>query len=140
MPLNDRDRFEQSIHSFDWIRDAAPGATDLDCFIEVNDHFLLFEGKRWEEPLGGVSIPLGQYRALKALDRVPAFTIYIVGECGEGHEPRFKLLRFGVFPPYEKGAYRHFPAGLFQAATEDDMRQVVRRWIVDARRALPPLG
>lgn len=131
--LRNRDEFDRSVHSFDWIQDAAPGATDLDCVIEKNGHFLVLEGKTWRD---GVTVPLGQHIALKALARPKSFTVILVGEHHDVEDggQRFSTVVHGVYEPYNKGAHRHFPPGIFAPADEDDMRQLVRRWITEAGR------
>jgi hypothetical protein len=133
--LRDFDGWEKSLRNFEWIDGVAPGATDLDLVIEKNGHFLVIEDKPFHD---GVSVALGQHIALSALVRLDAFTVILQGRCEDDESAAseakpFRWVEYGTFPPLDRGAHRFFPGGLFAKADEDDMRQLVRRWVAYAR-------
>lgn len=135
--MRDFDKFKGSLRDFEWIRDVAPGATDLDLVIEKRGHFLVLEDKTWSER--GVSVPLGQHIMFEALAHPKSVTRMLVGTrrlpSGEvDADDPFRVVPYGTYTPYDRGAHRVFPPGVFERADFDDMRQLVRTWMRKVER------
>jgi hypothetical protein len=132
--LRDYDKWANSLRNYDWIKDAVPGATDVDALIERNGKFLVIEAKhRYGD--GGVIVPLGQHIALAALARRPDFTVWLIGEPSEISAGEwFSLHQYGTFSGIHLGNHngRLFPADRFRALSLDALRDEVRSWWVNA--------
>lgn len=79
-PLRSYEEWQASVRNFEWLKGAAPGASDIDMLIERKGHFLVIEAKTWRK---GVVMPYGQHRALYQLSELPNFRVYLIGEDGE---------------------------------------------------------
>lgn len=82
-PLRSYDEWQRSVRNFEaWLKDSGvPGAMDVDALIERHGRFLVFEGKPWSN---GVNIGYGQHLALRSLCAMDEFTVYLLGEKGDG--------------------------------------------------------
>lgn len=80
--LRSFDAWKTSLRNFDWLHDSISGGMDVDLLVERNGHFLVVEGKPYDN---GVRIPYGQHRALYRLSRQPKTRVYLVGE-GKGDQ------------------------------------------------------
>lgn len=80
--LRDRDAFERSLRNYEAFLDEAgiPGGCDVDLTIERRGNHVVFEGKPWR---GGVTVPVGQYMALRSLSEKDRVSVVVVGETGD---------------------------------------------------------
>ena len=132
--IRDRERFEASVRSFQWLGSAMTGATDLDCVMERYGHFLVLEGKTWHER--GLQVPLGQHIALLALSHMVQFTVFLVGEVDNYNAPgdksqvcQFHVMRYGKPAPLTESKHGvFFPSSLFETRDRDGLRSLVTDW------------
>lgn len=77
------DDWARSLRCFEWVRGTKlSGASDADSLIECNGRLLLIEGKALEGRL--ISVPWGQWRALRAFARLPGCECWLVAEMPDG--------------------------------------------------------
>lgn len=99
-------RFKESLRCFAWVRGTKlTGAADADALIERNDRLLLIEGKSVEGKL--ISVPWGQWRALRAFAAKPDCEVWVVGELGPESAP----VKYAVGNVHElaRKRYRVYP-------------------------------
>jgi hypothetical protein len=84
--MADYKAFRDSLRCFTWVRGTKlSGASDADALIERNGRLLLIEGKQLEGRL--VSVPWGQWRALRAFAALPGADCWLVAELPDEHAP-----------------------------------------------------
>ena len=93
--VRDFEGFKASLRCFDYLDGVLPGASDIDLLCEVDNRFLVLEGKPREGPQ--VWVPYGQWRALLALAGQAAFTVWLVADDQKAKQDetvsRYALLR-----------------------------------------------
>lgn len=123
--------FEKSLRNYEWLKDAVPGAMDLDFLIERRGRFLVLEMKPW---IKGVNVGFGQHLALEALAKVESFDVYLIGEV-ERTGALYRC-RYGERDPIKNRTRPvWFPPRRFERMSRDSLRLFVQEWFQQASEA-----
>lgn len=132
--MRNYEEFSKSLRNFhDWMGESAPGAMDLDFFVERKGQFLVIEMKPWQR---GVALNYGQHKALHALSKQPNTRVYLAGEDkGE----RIHLACFNTAPPpvvrRNGRTVCWWPPDRFIPTDRAGLRELVSEWWADASEA-----
>jgi len=118
-----------SVRNFEWLMDSVSGAMDVDCLIERRGHFLVVEGKPWNN---GVNLPYGQHRALYALSQQPRTRVYLVGEKPKDDVLHVACVNTSPKPVFVRGTNQvWWKPETFTPTTRELFVLMVRAWWED---------
>ena len=124
--MRDFDAWEKSLKNFEWLKDAVPGATDLDVFIERRGKFLVMETKTYVKGVG-VKVPFGQYLALKALAQLDQFDVWLVGETDDP-DTLYILNMASTMPTMIRTSPVWFKWRQFTRTTKEGLAILAKEW------------
>lgn len=120
------------MRNFEWLQDAASGASDIDFVCERRNQFLIMEFKPMQT--NGVSVGFGQHLLLVALAKLEPVTLYLVGEVES--TGTLYALNYGDVQPAITGTRPvFFGRKRFMRTTKEGLKLLVGEWYQEASAA-----